>query len=179
MLTGFATRCVIYVIEAVGCDDGVLVVDDTGFLKKGSHSVGVARQYSGTAGRIENCQVGVFLGYAGRYGQALIDRQLYLPQAWAGDAGRRAKTGIPDDVEFATKPAIARRMIARNLDAGVRCAWVLADAAYGSDYSLRRMLEERGQAYVLAVRSNHHLKFIGDRGFVATNPLGVGRGIRR
>ena len=159
-----------YVIEAVGCGDGVLVVDDTGFLKKGSHSVGVARQYSGTAGRIENCQVGVFLGYAGRYGQALIDRQLYLPRAWADDAGRRAKTGVPDDVEFATKPAIARRMIARNLDAGVRCAWVLADAAYGSDYSLRRMLEEREQAYVLAVRGNHCLRFIDDGGIVATNP---------
>ena len=159
-----------YVMESLGCEDGVLVVDDTGFLKKGSHSVGVVRQYSGTAGRIENCQVGVFLGYAGRYGQALIDRQLYLPKAWTGDAGRRAKTGIPDDVEFATKPAIARRMIARNLDAGVRCAWVLADAAYGSDHGLRRMLEERDQAYVLAVRSNHHIRFIGQGGIVATNP---------
>ena len=91
----------------------------------------------GTAGWIENCQVDVFLGYAGRYGQALIDRRLYRPKARANDAVWRAKTGIPDDIEFAIKPAIARRMIARNLDAGVRCTWVLADAAYGSDHSLR------------------------------------------
>ncbi len=119
-----------HVMEFLGGDDGVLVVDDTGFLKKGTHSVGVARQHSGPAGRVENCQVGVFLWYAGRHGQALIDRQLYLPKAWADDAGRRARTGIPDDVGFATKPAIAGRMIARNLDAGIRGAWVLADAAY-------------------------------------------------
>jgi SRSO17 transposase len=161
------------VMESIGGDDGVLVVDDTGFLKKGTHSVGVVRQYSGTAGRIENCQVGVFLGYAGRYGQALIDRRLYLPKGWADDAGRRAKAGIPDDVGFATKPAIAREMIARNLDAGVRCAWVLADAAYGSDYALRHMLEERDQPHVLAVRGNHHLRFIDDRGMVATDPAGI------
>ena len=159
-----------YVMDGLGCEDGVLVVDDTGFLKKGQHSVGVSRQHSGTAGRIENCQVGVFLGYAGRYGQALIDRHLYLPKSWADDAARRLKTGIPADVAFATKPAIARRMIARTLDAGVGCAWVLADAAYGSDCSLRRMLEERDQAYVLAVRGNHCLRFIDEENFVVTDP---------
>ena len=159
-----------HVIESLGGDDGVLVVDDTGFLKKGAHSVGVARQCPGTAGRVENCQIGVFLGYAGRYGQALIDRRLYLPKAWTGDAGRRAKASVPDDVGFAAKPAIAREMIARRLDAGVRCAWVVADAAYGCDRDLRRMLEERDQAHVLAVRGNHHLRFIGDSGFVETNP---------
>jgi len=100
-----------YVIEALGDRNGVLVVDDTGFVKKGRHSVGVARQYSGTAGRIENCQVGVFLAYASRYGQALIDRRLYLPKAWAEDAARRAKAQVPEAVSFATKPLIACELI--------------------------------------------------------------------
>ncbi len=162
-----------YVVESLGSDDGVLVVDETGFLKKGRHSVGVARQYSGTAGRIENCQIGVFLGYAGRFGQALIDRQLYLPKDWASDAERRAKVGIPQEVTFATKPAMARRMISRTLDAGVPCAWVLADTVYGSDFALRSMLEARDKAYVLAVRSNHCLQFIGPEGPVETSPAEI------
>ena len=159
-----------YVVEALGCASGVLVVDETGFLKKGRHSVGVGRQYSGTAGRIENCQVGVFLTYASAYGQALIDRRLYLPEAWAKDSERRRKAQVPEDVAFATKPAIARDLIASALDAGVPCAWVLADALYGSDSRLRGMLEARGQAYVLAVRSNHHLRFMTQEGLVETNP---------
>ncbi len=159
-----------YVVEALGCESGVLVVDETGFLKKGHHSVGVSRQYSGTAGRIENCQVGVFLAYASAYGQALIDRRLYLPEAWAADAARRRKVQVPEDVEFATKPAIARDLITSALDAGVPCAWVLADALYGSDSRLRRMLEKRSQAYVLAVRSNHHLRFVSQEGLVETDP---------
>ena len=159
-----------YVVEALGSADGVLVVDETGFLKKGTHSVGVSRQYSGTAGRIENCQVGVFAGYASRFGQALIDRRLYLPENWAKDDTRRAKTSVPDDVAFATKPAIAGDLIAAALDAGVPCAWVLADALYGSASRLRRMLEDRGQAYVLAVRSNHCLQFLCEDGLVQTNP---------
>ena len=92
------------VIEALGDRDGVLVVDETGFLKKGEHSVGVARQYSGTAGRIENCQIGVFLAYASRFGQALIDRRLYLPEAWAQDESKRAKAGVPEEITFATTP---------------------------------------------------------------------------
>ena len=146
-----------YVIEALGDPDGVLVVDETGFLKKGTHSVGVARQYSGTAGRIENCQVGVFLSYASRYGHALIDRRLYLPQDWAADAARRAEASIAEDTGFATKPQIARELIAVALDAGVPCAYVLADALYGSDKSLRVMLEQREQPHVLAVRSNERL----------------------
>ena len=148
------------VLEALGDPDGVLVVDETGFLKKGTHSVGVARQYSGTAGRIENCQVGVFLTYASRFGQALIDRRLYLPEAWAGDAARRAKASVPEEIAFATKPAIARDLVAAALDAGAPCAFVLADALYGSDSRLRHMLEARGQPYVLAVRSNHNLRFL-------------------
>src|ERR687883_58851 len=107
------------VIEALGDGDGVLVVDETGFLKKGEHSVGVARQYSGTAGRIENCQIGVFLAYASDKGHALIDRELYLPEAWCDDPARRAAAGIPQDVMFATKPELARRMIARAIAARV------------------------------------------------------------
>ena len=159
-----------YALEALGDADGVLVVDETGFVKKGKHSVGVARQYSGTAGRIENCQVGVFVAYASRFGQALIDRRLYLPQAWAEDGARRAKARVPEDVAFATKPQIACDLIAAALDTGMPCAWVLADALYGSDSRLRRMLEQRGQAYVLAVRSNHCLRFPQDGGLIQTDP---------
>jgi SRSO17 transposase len=146
-----------YAVEALGDPDGVLVVDETGFLKKGTHSVGVGRQYSGTAGRIENCQVGVFLSYASRFGHALIDRRLYLPKDWAEDDGRRAKAAVPDEQRFVTKPEIARDLIATALEAGIPCAYVLADALYGSDKSLRVMLEQRQQPHVLAVRSNERL----------------------
>ena len=166
-----------YVLEALGDAEGVLVVDETGFVKKGTHSVGVARQYSGTAGRIENAQVGVFLGYASRFGQALIDRQLYLPEAWASDADRRAAASIPEPIGFATKPAIARDMITAALDTGMPCAWVLADAVYGSDSKLRRMLEARDQAYVLAVRSNHCLRFREEGGLVQTDPEAMSKTI--
>jgi SRSO17 transposase len=126
-----------YVIEALGDPGGVLVIDETGFLKKGSHSVGVGRQYSGTAGRIENSQIGVFACYASRFGHALIDRQLYLPKDWAEDEARRKKAHVPEDTAFATKPAMARAIIARTLEAGLPCAWVLADALYGVDSGLR------------------------------------------
>ncbi len=137
-----------------------------GFLKKGRHSVGVGRQYSGTAGRIENSQIGVFACYASRFGHALIDRQLYLPKDWAADKARRKKAHVPEDIAFATKPAMARDMIARTLDAGLPCAWVLADALYGADSKVRRMLENRRQAYVLATRSNHTLRFLEDDGLI-------------
>lgn len=160
-----------YAIESLGDPDGVLVVDETGFLKKGRHSVGVGRQYSGTAGRIENCQIGVFASYASRWGHALIDRQLYLPKAWANDPERRAKAHVPEDVAFATKPAIACEMVARLLDEGAPCAFVLADAVYGSDHQFRRMLEDRGQPYVLAVRSNHTLRFLEEWALVQTDPV--------
>jgi len=159
-----------YALEALGDTEGVLVVDETGFVKKGAHSVGVARQYSGTAGRIENSQVGVFLAYASRFGQALIDRQLYLPEAWAGDAERRAAANIPEHIGFATKTTIARDMIATALDTGMPCAWVLADALYGSDSKLRRMLEARDQPYVLAVRSNHCLRIVVEGALMQTDP---------
>jgi SRSO17 transposase len=159
-----------YVSEALGDRGGVLVVDETGFVKKGRRSVGVGRQYSGTAGRIENCQIGVFVAYASRFGHALIDRQLYLPKDWAEDENRRQTASVPDDITFTTKPAMAREMIERTLDAGLPCAWVLADSLYGSDSQLRRMLEGRGQPYVLAVRSNHTLRFLEEWTVVQTDP---------
>jgi SRSO17 transposase len=131
--------CRDYVIEHLGAADGVLIVDETGFLKKGEHSVGVARQYSGTAGRIENAQIGVFLTYASGKGHALIDRELYLPEAWCDARDKRAEAAIPDAVAFATKPALAGQMIGRALDAGLPCAWVLGDEIYGSDRRLVRI----------------------------------------
>ncbi|RWM43068.1 MAG: IS701 family transposase [Mesorhizobium sp.] len=159
-----------YVVEALGDEDGVLIVDETGFVKKGDRSAGVARQYSGTAGRIENCQIGVFLAYASRYGQALVDRRLYLPESWTKDRARCAKASIPEAVEFATKPKMARAMVEAALDAGVPCAYVLGDAVYGADSGLRRMLEAREQPYVLAVRGAHFMRRGGDRQFEGTSP---------
>ena len=122
-----------YALAALGDPDGVLVVDETGFVKKGEHSVGAARQYTGTAGRIENAQVGVFLAYASRFGQTLIDRRLYLPESWANDEKRRAGAYVPEAIGFATKVEMARDLIAAALDAGAPCQWVLADAVYGVD----------------------------------------------
>jgi SRSO17 transposase len=159
-----------YVFEALGDPDGVLVVDETGFVKEGAHSVGVARQYSGTAGRIENSQVGVFLAYASRFGQALIDRRLYLPESWTSDVDRRAKAQVPEDVAFASKIAMARELIAAALDAGAPSRWVLADALYGGDYRLRHLLEDRRQPYVLAVRSNQALRLMTSDGLIETDP---------
>ncbi len=142
------------VIEELGDEDGVLVVDETGFVKKGAKSCGVARQYSGTAGRIENCQIGVFLGYASARGRAGVDRALYLPRAWADDSERRTEAGVPEAVAFRTKPQLALAMIERALDAGVPTRWVVGDSVYGSDGKLRRALEARDQAYALAVKSS-------------------------
>jgi len=146
-----------YVVEHFGDPGAVLVLDETGFVKKGTRSVGVQRQYSGTAGRVENCQVGVFLAYASRRGYAFLDRALYLPEPWAADAARRTAAGVPGDVEFTTKPKLGRMMLARALAAGVPCAWVTADSVYGSDSTLRRWLEARSLAYVLAVTSGQRL----------------------
>jgi SRSO17 transposase len=142
-----------YVVEHLGDPGAVLVLDETGFLKKGRKSAGVQRQYSGTAGRIENCQIGVFLAYASRHGQALIDRTLYLPESWAGDAGRREEAGVPAEVAFASKPRLGRIMLERAFAAGVPCAWVTGDSVYGADPGLRRAIEEEGFGYVLAVTS--------------------------
>ncbi|WP_319022700.1 IS701 family transposase [Halomonas sp. 3F2F] len=139
------------VYEVLRDYDAVLVVDETGFLKKGHHSVGVKRQYSGTAGRIENCQIGVFLGYASCWGQGLVDRALFLPQDWADDRERCRQAGIPEDVSHKTKTALAREMLSRTLDRGVTARWVTGDAVYGDSFQLRWTLEERGQGYVMAV----------------------------
>jgi SRSO17 transposase len=144
-----------YVGEWLGHPAGVLVVDETGFLKKGDKSVGVGRQYSGTAGRVENCQVGVFLGYATAKGRALLDRELYLPKEWAGDADRRAAAGVPPAVGFATKIALGKRMVDRAVAAGVPARWVTADAVYGADYHFRAAVEGHGLGYVVGVRSDH------------------------
>lgn len=146
-----------YALEELSSADAVLIVDETGFLKKGRHSTGVKRQYSGTAGRIENSQVGVFLCYGSDKGAALVDRELYIPQEWAEDRERRSEAGIPESLEFATKPELARRMIGRALDSGAAAAWVAADEVYGHDSKLRRFLEGRQMAYVLAVASDQRL----------------------
>src|SRR5713101_3512182 len=143
-----------YVIEHLGEDGGILVVDETGFLKKGKKSAGVARQYSGTAGRRENCQVGVFLLYASSKGQAFIDRALYLPEEWTADRVRCREAGIPDEVGFATKGELAQQMLARAFAAGVPADWVLGDTVYGYD-ELRIWLDEQKQKYVLAVPETH------------------------
>ncbi|MGW9027084.1 IS701 family transposase [Streptomyces sp. NPDC055722] len=141
-----------YAAEHLGADGSVLVVDETGFLKKGRSSAGVQRQYTGTAGRIENAQVGVFLALATSRGRALIDRRLYLPEhSWSNDPERRTAAGIPETVQFATKPRLAEQMIEAALDAGITASWVTGDEAYGQDPQLRAALKARGIGYVLAV----------------------------
>ena len=153
-----------YVVEHLGCADGVVVVDETGFLKKGDKSAGVQRQYSGTAGRIENCQVGVFLAYAGVKGRTLLDRELYLPQVWARDWERRREAGVPDSVGFRTKPQLAQLMLGRKLESGVPFAWFTGDEVYGSDRNLRLWLEREEIAHVMAIKSNEKLWALTDRG---------------
>jgi SRSO17 transposase len=143
-----------YVAERLGDAGAVLIVDDTGFLKKGTRSAGVQRQYSGTAGRTENCQVGTFLAYASAKGRALIDRDLYLPQAWTDDRDRCRAAGIGDEVAFATKPQQAKAMIARAVAAGIPFRWVTGDEAYGQVKYLRCWLEERDIFHVVATKRN-------------------------
>jgi len=144
-----------YVTGHLGDKGAVLVVDETGDLKKGTATAGVQRQYSGTAGRTENAQVAVYLTYAAPAGHALIDRELYLPRSWTSDPGRCRTAGIPEGTAFATKPALARRMLARALDAGVPTSWVTGDEVYGADPGLRADLEARRTGYVLAVARLH------------------------
>jgi SRSO17 transposase len=146
-----------YVVEHLGDPDAVLVVDETGFLKKGTTSVGVQRQYSGTAGKVDNCQLGVFLAYASPKGRAFIDRGLYLPRSWTADPDRCRAARAPAEVAFRTKPQLARVMLERALDAGVPAAWVTADEAYGGDPALRGWLEARGVSYVLAIKCSEPL----------------------
>ena len=153
-----------YVVDHLGDEaTGVLIVDETGFLKKGSKSCGVARQYTGTAGDTVNCQVGVFLAYASRDGAAFIDRALYLPQEWTEDRVRRAEAGIPEETGFATKIDLAQRMLARAFEAGVPARWVVADAFYGRSHELRRWLEERGRAYALMIPKTNAVRYQGRR----------------
>ena len=142
-----------YVVEYLGHPDAVLVRDETGFLKKGTKSVGVKRQYSGTAGRIENCQIGVFLAYASPTGRTFLDRELYLPEEWANETERRKEAGVPEAVAFATKPKLARQMLKRTLDAGVPAGWVTGDSVYGADFHLRQDLVTRKLRYVVGVTS--------------------------
>jgi|SRR5579884_1702220 len=141
-----------YVVEHLGDAQGVLIGDETGFLKKGRRSAGVQRQYSGTAGRTENCQIGTFLAYASVHGHALIDRELYLPESWTSDRERCQGAGIPDEVEFATKPRQLMAMLARAFAAGVPFAWITADEAYGQAPYLREWLEDHDAAHVLAIK---------------------------
>lgn len=150
-----------YVAERLGSPAGVLIIDDTGFLKKGTVSAGVQRQYSGTAGRTENCQIGVFAAYASPKGRALVDRELYLPKSWMSDQGRCRAARIPEEREFATKGDLAKAMVRRALTSPLPVAWVTADSAYGQEWRLRRMLEETGVGYVLAVPKSQHVHALG------------------
>jgi len=143
-----------YVLDALGDSSGVFVVDETGFIKKGVRSAGVQRQYTGTSGKIDNCQLGVFLAYASPRGRALIDRELYLPKSWIADPDRCAGAGIPAGTEFATKPAQGIAMLARAHDAGVLTGWVTADDAYGQNRGFRDWLAAREVPFVLATRSD-------------------------
>ena len=144
-----------YVLEHLGDEkSGVLIVDETGFLKKGEKSVGVARQYTGTAGKKENCQVGVFLCYASKEGVAFMDRELYLPREWTDDPRRLSEAGVPEGVGFATKGELAKRMLQRAFEAEVPARWIVADTVYGMTRGLRGWLEKRERSYVLAVTSS-------------------------
>lgn len=147
----------VYVLEQLGTLQGIGILDETGFLKKGTLSVGVKRQYSGTAGRIENCQIGVFLVYATETGHTFLDRTLYLPEEWASNPERRKRAGVPDTITFATKPQLAQQMLERSLEAGVLFSWITGDEIYGHDRKLRLWLENREQPFVLAVPCNEPL----------------------
>src|ERR1035437_5134695 len=146
-----------YVIEHLADDDAVLVVDETGFLKQGKASCGVARQYTGSAGKITNCQSGVFCAYVSRHGHAFIDRALYLPKAWTDDPIRMTATHVPNGIAFATKPALAVKMISQALAANVPFSWVAADSVYGVG-DIEMALRHAGKGYVLGVSANHHFR---------------------
>lgn len=147
-----------YVVEHLAAPWSVGVFDETGFLKKGAHSVGVQRQYYGLTGQVENCQVAVFLGYATAKGHALLDRALYLPESWTADRARCRQAGVPDEVGFATKPELATQMWQAARQAGVRFTWMAGDEVYGRDPALRGLLERHRQPYVLVIPANFPLK---------------------
>ena len=140
-----------YASENLGDEEGTLVVDETGFLKQGTHSCGVKRQYSGTAGRIENCQIGVFLTYASKKGHSPLDRRLYMPSEWMDDAQRREKAGVPEELEFQTKPQMALEMIKDAMLAGVPYKWITGDCVYGDYTDIRVWLETNQKCYVMNV----------------------------
>lgn len=144
-----------YVVETLAADDAVLVIDETGFLKQGKASCGVGRQYTGSAGKITNCQIGVFAAYVSRHGHAFVDRALYLPKAWTNDPARMTKAHVPVDTRFATKPTLALQMIDRAITADVPFSWVAADSVYGVG-DIEQALRRAGKGYVLGVNSNHH-----------------------
>ncbi len=146
-----------YVVDHFADPGAILVVDETGDLKKGAGTVGVQRQYTGTAGRIENAQVAVYLTYAAARGHAFIDRALYLPKSWTKDPDRCAAGGVPDEVRFATKPALAARMITRAVQAGTPAAWVAGDEVYGADPDLRATIRGLGLGYVMQVAANRRV----------------------
>jgi SRSO17 transposase len=152
-----------YVLDRLGDPSGVWIVDDTGFIKKGVRSAGVQRQYTGTTGKIDNCQLGVFLAYGSARGRALVDRELYLPTSWTEDADRCAAAGIPAGVGFATKPRLALDMLARAHDSGVLHGWVTADEAFGQNRAFRSWLAAREVPFVLATRSDDVLTCLGGR----------------
>ena len=155
-----------YVVENLADPDAVLVIDETGFLKQGKTSCGVGRQYTGSAGKITNCQIGVFATYASRHGHAFIDRRLYLPKAWTDDPPRMAAAHVPPGTAFATKPALARQMIERAIAADVAFSWVAADTVYGVG-EIETALRRAGKGYVLGVASSHHFRSWGDKSPVA------------
>ena len=165
-----------YVVENLADPDAVLVIDETGFLKQGKTSCGVGRQYTGSAGKITNCQIGVFATYASRHGHAFIDRRLYLPKAWTDDPPRMAAAHVPPGTVFATKPALARQMIDRAIAADVPFSWVAADSVYGVG-DIEMDLRRAGKGYVLGVASSHHFGSWGDKPPVAGMAEDIAKGL--
>lgn len=165
-----------YVVETLADPDGVLVIDETGFLKQGKASCGVGRQYTGSAGKITNCQIGVFATYVSRHGHAFIDRALYLPKAWTDDPARMAAAHVPPGTVFATKPALARRMIERAIAADVPFAWVAADTVYGVG-EIETALRRAGKGYVLGVAGSHHFASWKNKPLVAGTAGDIAKGL--
>jgi SRSO17 transposase len=165
-----------YALETLTDEDAVLVIDETGFLKQGKASCGVARQYTRSAGKITNCQIGVFACYASRHGHAFIDRALYLPKAWTDDPTRMAAAYAPEKTGFATKPALAARMIERALAAAVPFAWVAADSVYGVG-ALETVLRRAGKGYVLGVNSDHRVQSWGKPQAIAGSARAVAQSL--
>ncbi len=165
-----------YVVESLADRDAVLVIDETGFLKQGKRSCGVARQYTGSAGKITNCQIGVFAAYVSRHGHAFIDRALYLPKAWADDPTRLAAAHVPPGTAFATKPRLALAMIERAIAAKVPFAWVAADSVYGAG-EIETALRRAGKGYVLGVNGSHSFNSWGDRPLVAGTAEGIAQAL--